>query len=47
MWVVIFGSAIVYWAFDMNDSNPVVGYTEHDLPVTKQDLENMEKENVE
>ena len=47
MWVVIFGSAIIYWAFDMNDSNPVVGYTEHDLPVTKQDLENMEKENVE
>jgi hypothetical protein len=44
MWVVIFGSAAIYVVFNVDEPNAVVGYTEHGLPITKQDLDDMEEE---
>lgn len=44
IWVVIFGSLGVYYVLSMGGDDSVIGYTEHGHPITKQDLDNMEKE---
>ena len=44
MWVVIFGAAAIHVVFNLGQEDTVIGYTEHGLPITKQDLDNMEKE---
>ena len=44
MWVVIFGAGAIYMVFNVDEPNAVVGYTEHGLPITKQDLDDMEEE---
>jgi hypothetical protein len=45
MWVVIFAAAGAYVVFDLGKEDVVVGYTDHGLPVTQQDIEKWEKEN--
>ena len=42
--ILIVGSLGVYYVLSMGGDDSVIGYTEHGHPITKQDLDNMEKE---